>query len=114
MLYQNLNAAISLGYQGALKDAKRGGPRGCYRSRGKWVVVTRKDGGEPLVAMGALEWKGTKKQFDSLLAEYGENPLVAGLFIEGGVDYAASVNDFTDGCYDPWVSEWSVTVFLRS
>jgi hypothetical protein len=111
--YKQINELCSASYQEALAGAKKELGKGCFRSRGRWVIVTRKDGGEPFVSNGQLEWNGTKKQLDSLTAEYANNPLVSGIYIDGGVDYGESVQAFTDGWYDPWVAEWSVEVLSQ-
>ena len=107
---KELNVLAKDSLDNAIRESKKQIGKGIYRSRGKWVVVTRKDGGDPIIGNGELEWKGTQKQLNSLINEYGNNPLVENIYIDGGVDYGESVVAFSDGWYEPWVGEWGVGI----
>lgn len=80
--------------------------KGIIRSRGAWIIVKVPGEGDARISDGMLPFKGTKKQIDGLIAEFPG----AGIYVEGGFNYAESLQDFFDGAYDSWVSEWSVEV----
>jgi len=104
----DLQADISRAYQAALKKARQITGKGFHRSRGRWVVVVGQS--DALIGSGEWEWKGTAKQLHEVMA-YASNPDVAGIFLEGGVDFAEHINGFADGDYEPWVAEWSVSLW---
>ena len=98
-------------YQAAMAGAKREIKGGFFRSRGRWVRVLAN--GDSVVDNGDLEFKGTQKQLDEIVAEYGELPGLEGIYIEGGVDWASSLRDFGDCDYEPWVTEWAVNILVK-
>lgn len=108
----DLKQVISASYQDALHEARRSYGRGSYYSRGKSLIAVRGDN----VVAGEAEswlWDGTLK---SLLAAIDEARLehrADFLVIQGGIDYAINPRDYADGAYDPWVGEWSVTVWRK-
>lgn len=91
----------------ALVEAKRNCGKGCYQSRGAWIIVVDKMKPEPICSAGEWEFKPTKA-VTLKLQEY----LSAGheVYVEGGFNYGESVRDFEYGTYEPYVSEWSVRV----
>jgi len=104
----DLRVDCSREYQSALREAYRTTGRGFHRSRGRYIVVTIRS--DALVDFGEWEWRGTAKQLREVM-HYASNPDVTGIYIEGGVDFAATLRDFEDGAYEPWVAEWSITLY---
>jgi hypothetical protein len=100
----------SASYQDALSGAKRQIKGGIFRSRGQWVRVIAN--GDSIVDSGDVEWRGTQKQLDVIMQVYGQMAGLEGIYIEGGVNWASSLADFELGEYEPWVTEWSVTIYL--
>lgn len=107
----DLKQAVRDARSDAERDAQKHYRTGVLRSRGAWVIVTTK--GEGLVTDGTLEFTGTQKQLDELLRYYAGRPDVEGIYIEGGFNWAESVRAFADCDYEPWVTEWTVTVWTR-
>ena len=101
----------SLSYQAALAGAKREIKGGVFQSRGRWVRVMVD--GESVVDNGEIEFKGTQKQLDEILAKYGNLPGLEAIYIEGGVNWAASMSDMHYGNYEPWVTEWAVNILVK-
>jgi hypothetical protein len=112
--FDDVKNAVSGAYQDALKWSKRDIGAGCYRSRGKWLKAIDANGNLLAGDCDSWEWDGTLKSLIAAINEtrFGEPKAVA-LFLEGGIDYAASLRDFSDGAYDPWVGEWSVAVWEK-
>jgi len=104
----DLHAECSTAYQQALQQARRTTGRGFHRSRRRYVVVTTRN--DALVGFGEWEWRNTAKQLREVMA-YALDPNVTGIYIDGGVDFAAALRDFEDGAYEPWVAEWSITLY---
>lgn len=46
--------------------------------------------------------------------EEGQFKDVEEIYISGGFDTADSMQDYRDGNYEPWISSWSVTVWLKN
>ena len=111
----DVKAAVSGGYQAALFEAKNEIGHGIYRSRGKWIKVTDANGDILAGEDDSWEWDGTLKSLIAAIDEsrFGD-PKAAALYLEGGVDYAASVRDFSDGAHESWVGEWSVLVWEKA
>lgn len=86
---------------------------GFIESRGSWIVMTSAKG-EPIVPCDHLEFSGTELQLASLLHQAQTNPEATGLYIEGGFNWAVNKRAMKDHDYEPWASEWSVTVWERS
>ncbi|MBI9060252.1 MAG: hypothetical protein JEZ01_20970 [Labilibaculum sp.] len=97
---------VSEAYQEALRQARRNIGKGIYMSRGRELsfLVNGKD--DPR----REEWNGTLKQLKSFIDEaiLSNAPDV---MIDGGINYAESIQDYKDGSYDPWVEEWSITIW---
>lgn len=108
-----LREQCSGAYQDALTWAQREIRNGCFRSRGKWVRVLGVDGSS-LLENGEIEWKGTQRQLDALVAQYVGKPEVEDLYIEGGIDWSDNVRNFYDGDYTPWVTDWTVVIWSRN
>lgn len=103
----DIKEAVSVAREAAENEAIRSCPKkGMIRSRGAWLIVKVPGEGDCRISDGMMPFKGTQKQIDALIAEFPE----AGIYVEGGFNYAESVRDFCDGAYDPWVSEWSVEI----
>jgi hypothetical protein len=111
---KDVNADCSAAYQECLREAKRSIGKGCYRSRGRFVCVYLVDGGIWHETEGeAMSWEGTAAQFDKLRDLFNNNNKIESIGIFGAVDYAESLRDFTDCCYDPIVNEWDIELFNR-
>lgn len=95
-------------------EAARACGRGFYGSRGAWIVIPSKSGGEAIVGDGHWEWgRGSEKLLQQALDRARYEPDAAGVYIEGGWNFAAAMSEFSDGAYDPLVSEWSVEVWNK-
>lgn len=106
-----LRADCSAAYQEALDWARRECEPGVLRSRGRWLRVMAGD--NPVVESGMTEFDGTQKQLNRIVAEYTAMPEVTEVYIEGGIDWAASVRAMNDFDYEPWVADWSVSIWTR-
>ena len=103
-----LNALVSAAYQDILKQTKLA-LGGCLRSRGRKVYVLGNDGNIlPQYECEGVDWTGTQRQLDELLKLVGTVQCIG---ITVALDYAESVRDFADGCYDPIVAEAEVIVW---
>jgi len=80
-------------------------------SRGAWVRTMGKNG-DASNETDSWDYKPTVRLFNEL-AELRNNPEVSAVYIEGGFNGAASGQDYADGAYDPWIGEWSVTLWVR-
>jgi hypothetical protein len=94
----------------AMHGIRREITHGVLRSRGKWIRVIAN--GDSVVDNGMEEWKGTQQQLDKLIEQYRNYPGLQGIYIEGGVDWAATNADFRSGDYEPWVADWAVDIYL--
>jgi hypothetical protein len=83
------------------------GRKGFLKSRGSYVYVIRE--GNVIAGEGeSIDFEGTKKQIQQLIEKYNG----CTIDVSGGFDYASSPKDYYEyGDYDPWVGDWSVTVF---
>lgn len=117
MLFKNaaeVLAAVRDARDAALDSARKDcGPRGVFKSRGmEFVWVDAK--GKRLDESGAWMWDGSAKDLKASVASISERfPEVAGIFLEGGFDWAESVRAMADCDYDPWVSDWSVEIWKK-
>ena len=96
-------------YQDAIAGARKDCGRGIYRSRGKWIIVT-----DTKIGTGELEWNGTKKQLEKIVAKYAGQQGVEGIYIEGGIDFGENFAAFKEGWYAPWVADYSVAIWEKS
>jgi hypothetical protein len=103
-----LNDACSDAYQDALRGAQRQIRGGIFKSRGRWLRVMAN--GDSYVNSGEVEWRGTQKQLDVIMQVYGKMPGLEGIYIEGGINWGSNLQDYYDGDYQPWVTEWSVPI----
>lgn len=106
-----LRADCSGAYQEALDHARGEIGYGTFRSRGRWLRVMAGD--NPVVESGMIQFDGTQRQLNRIVAEYTAMPEVTEVYIEGGVDWAASVRAMCEYDYEPWVADWSVTIWTR-
>ena len=105
----DLQADCSRAYQLAHRESVRAcGRRGFHRSRGRWVVIIGAN--DTIVGNGEWEWHGTAKQLAEVM-RYAFSPDVTGIYIEGGLDFAETMQDMTDGFYDPWTAQWTVPLY---
>lgn len=107
-----LNEAVSSSYQEALKAAKRECGRGCYRSRGKSLRGVDINGDLVYGEADSVLWGGGLRELIDCI-EAARQFGCAAMYVDGGIDYAASVSDFGYGVYDPMVVDWSVQVWRR-
>lgn len=108
----DVNAVCSGSYQDALREARRDCGRGTYVSRGKSLIALR----DSDVVAGEAEswlWDGTLKGLLAAIDEARFGDKADTLVVQGGINYAASPRDYADCAYDPWVGEWSVTVWRK-
>jgi hypothetical protein len=109
----------------ALADAVRGARSECLDalrkdpdtrsswlvSRGAWIRTIGLDG-DASNGDGEWEFKPTKACYDRLIG-LRDDPAVTAVYIEGGHNAAETGADYAAGSYDPWVGEWTVTVWNR-
>lgn len=105
----DLREQCSMAFQQALAEAHREYKHGLLRSRGRWVVITSRTG-DAVVASGDWEWTGDKAQMHAVMA-YAANLDIDTIRIEGGVNHADYLAGFDNCDYEPWVAEWSVSLY---
>ena len=106
---KQLREDCSASYQQALTWARKNCEPGFLLSRGKWIRVRGDD--DSIVDSEMIEFKGTQKQIDEIVAEYVGKPGVTQIFIEGGINWCENLNYYGDGDYEPWVAEWYVGIW---
>ena len=106
-----INKACAAAYQDALFAAKKNCGRGFYAGRGRWIRVINAKGDVIAGECDTWEWTGKASDLKKIHEYFAATPEAYRVDIEGGVNYAESVHAYTDGCYDPLVEEWSVTIF---
>lgn len=114
MLYATLSElkdACSGAHQDALRHAQREIGRGTFMARGKHLKALR-DGDLVAGEAESWPWDGTLRSLRRAIAEC-DTLRADTLVVEGGIDYAPTPRDYADGAYDPWVGEWSITVWRR-
>lgn len=103
----------------ALREAKETGRSMDYpfvRSRGTFIATCAKNGDQcnPRPEASACDWDGTWREIVDLVSHaHALEPEVAEVYICGGYDVARSLYHFRDGDYEPWASNWRVTVWTR-
>lgn len=86
------------------------------RSRGTFLCTSNFAGAqcEPSAEATCPKWSGNISEVRDLLAVVERfYPEVAEIYISGGYDGADSLTDMFEGKYDPWVSNWHLTVWER-
>jgi hypothetical protein len=98
----------------ARRESRKVGNR-FIRSRGTWLCTSDASGQcSPAPEAEGPVWGGTKREIDALIADcLTKYPHVTEVYIAGGFDSAERLSDFSDFNYEPWVGEWSVSVWLR-
>lgn len=109
---KEINADTGAAYQEALRDAKRGGVRGFYRSRGKYVALFLDGKPHDRYQASEFEWGGTMGELRKIMDE--ESGKFDEIVIHGGIDYAEYFGGFDDGNYEPWVAEWETIVVFQT
>lgn len=109
----DLKAAVADARGEAEREARRAAP--AYKSRGTFLVTADGTGScRPCESGAAVEWRRTWKELREVVEEIERDyPKVTSLSIDGGYDGADNVTDLLAGDYEPWVSEWSITVWTR-
>jgi hypothetical protein len=113
MNVSQINSRISEAYQAALVDAKHNCGRGCFRSRGRWLKAVNHRGDTVRGECDTWAWDGKAADLADVQRIFEGDTSIQAIYIEGGVDYAESVRDFSDGAYDPLVEEWEFKIFER-
>lgn len=114
--FGEINEAVRAARAEAEREARECCGRGTYQSRGCAFRATNAKGD---VVRGEAEswmWSGTgKAMLDAIFeARHDLQRLgVVELEIGGGFNYAATPRDMADCNYDPWVSDWAVSVWKR-
>lgn len=96
----------------ARADSERAARRN-YRfvwSRG--TFITASDAGHNTVVSEAdcWDWNGSLKHLKEFIDRH---PTATEICIQGGHDGGETFNDRADGCYDPAVETWGVTVWTK-
>jgi hypothetical protein len=110
MRASELKVQVSDARANAKNEAQRDCKGGFLRSRGAWLIVREAGKAEPIVADGELEFTGTRRQMETIERWLTKAKPGTTVWVEGGWNHAESLAGFSDGEYDPWVSEWSVQV----
>jgi hypothetical protein len=105
-----INLDCDESYYACVVGVRRNIGHGALRNRGRWVRVIA--GGESIVDNGEMEWTGTQERLNRIIDRYANWPGLDGIYIEGGVDWAATRGDFGAGDYEPWAGEWAVNIYL--
>jgi hypothetical protein len=116
--FTDLQAAVAKERDYAHKTARDDGRAAgmpFIRSRGTFLATLDARGQAlPYPEADAIEWRGTRTEIEDAIALVtAKYPDVTEVYIAGGFDTAARLQDFTDGDYEPWMSSWNVTVWTR-
>jgi hypothetical protein len=101
-----IKGKCSAGHWDAMNWARNSCNPGFLQSRGRHFKVVK---GDQVIAGEAdsWEWDGTGKALNEAIA-YAKAEQADTLYIDGGINWRENLRD---GDYDPWVAEWSVTVW---
>lgn len=112
-------AALQEAIRAARSEAEREARESCGRggflqSRGSYLRGTNSTGGEPLWAADTYPL-GTWKELQVSLADVAANrPEIDAVIVQGGFNWAATMQNLRDGAYDVLVSEWEVRIWERN
>jgi len=112
--FSSFKAEIASARAVALKEARAESP--FPKSRGTFLGTSNERGGcHPVYEGEAIEWDGTKKSLDALVAlVIAEYPQATTVYVMGGYDgYETFADQLEHGDYDPSVSVWEVTYWTR-
>jgi enhancing lycopene biosynthesis protein 2 len=114
--FNALTEAVREARDNAHTEARRDCGKGFFKSRGAWFVTLNAKEGLTMPANENFPCKRiTAKELAALITKVQANyPKVDSIDVCGGFDYAENLSEFNSQNYDPWVSEWSVTVWTRS
>ena len=111
-----LKEAVTCARDTAAVEARRCAP--FVWSRGTWFITagTGNQGRvRPCDESGGHYWRGTKQEITKLISEVLLSyPEVQEIVLQGGYDGGQQMSDRDDGNYEPWVSEWEVTLWKRT
>jgi hypothetical protein len=111
-----IQEAVRAARADAEREARKACGRGTFVSRGSSFRGIDAKGDVVLGEAESWMWAGTGKALveaiDEVRYDLKRTGAVA-LSIEGGFNFAENPRALADGEYDPWVSEWSVTVWKR-
>lgn len=108
---RELKDAVSEARERSLRDSHKAcGRRGFHQSRGAWIIVTHPTRGEHLIGAGQMQWDGTMRQL-ARVVEDAQADGADSVQIEGGHDFAATMDGHREGDYEAYSGEWAVTVW---
>lgn len=112
------DAKLALAVSKAKQTARRSATEqmGFVQARGVHLCTGHDTEGQvpPNVEAECPEWHNTSAEIRSLAVEVmAKWPGVDSIYISGGYDWAESRAEMELGDYQPWASEWSVTVWTR-
>ena len=110
MTFSEIKEAVVSARAAARKEAHRNCGRGFLFSRGSSLRAVDAKGDLVLGEAESWSWDGTKRDLERAVEEAKQAGAVE-LSIEGGWDWAATMQDKTDGAHDPWVGEWAVIIW---
>jgi hypothetical protein len=114
--YAELERAVIQERQHAMREGYRDNK--CAFSRGTFLCTSNDRNGQvrPYPEAECITWNESMKQIRSLVEEVlRDYPEVDEIYIGGGFDGANSPRDYHEyGEYEPWVSNWQVTVWRRN
>jgi hypothetical protein len=108
-----LTTAVSVAKRAARREASE--QLGFVQSRGVYLCTSNKEGqAPPNIEAECPDWHNTSDEIRTLAAEVMTKwPNVDTIYISGGYDWAENRAEMETGNYQPWASEWSVTVWTR-
>jgi hypothetical protein len=96
----------------ARDEAERSCGPGVLRQRMTEFIAS--DGNEYLTESGCWEWKATEATTNRDIAEIQRRfPNVESIALQGGFDWAEDQRAMADHDYEPWASEFRVTVWHK-
>lgn len=110
--FQDFKELVKAARAKAQAEAKFHCGKGFIRSRGTFVIICV--GSEVLdsYSSGVTDWKGTlthlRQCWLDVIKDHPADKIH--MSIDGGFDFAETLQGFDEGWYEPWVSDWEVEV----
>lgn len=108
-----IKSAVQEARAAAEREARESCGRGVLQSRGCSLRIVDAKGNLIKGEAESWMWSGTGKSLLDAVMEARYDKDAVELEISGGFNYAETPRALADGQYDPWVSDWGVTVWKR-